>query len=60
MIKYICDICGKEFDKNDGFDLKIESKCLNIAYSDFYKEICPDCRSKIATYILKIHIEMGG
>lgn len=54
MIKYYCDICGKEiFDKDDMYKITLRKK-FDTSYLEkeyIEKDICFDCATKIDSII---------
>ena len=56
---YKCDICGKEYSDSNYIrgHITIDHSDDNDLYSDHdaeYKEVCSECTSKIANYILRL------
>ncbi len=52
MVKYYCDMCGKEVSfRDDFYNLKI-SKVEDL-YNRLNKDICEDCYMKIKKIVLK-------
>jgi hypothetical protein len=56
MVKYFCDICGKEVQRVDNLDI-IKISTDYHSYNDIYYSACVDCRIKLNEYILKIREE---
>lgn len=56
-VKYVCDICGKELDIADVFDVIVprtiyyENDVLPSQTTIYQEEICWDCCKKIAKFI---------
>ena len=52
MVKYFCDICGKEVRKEDCLDtIKI---VMDSPYNIIYYSACFDCRINLKEHILKM------
>ena len=57
MVKYFCDICGKEVQKEDCLDtIKINTDNFH-SYHNVYYSACESCRINISNYILKMKEE---
>ena len=56
MVKYFCDICGKEVRKEDCLDtIKI---IIDGPYNIIYYSTCDNCRIKLNEHILKMKEEL--
>jgi len=48
MIKFGCDVCGKEVDASDVKIVAIESsEGSKTQNADFVKDVCPTCMDKV-------------